>query len=596
MKKISKKVSSNNKTRYTWDLSKLYSSPTDPQIEIDMQKAEKIYADFAQKFGSKDTSYIHNDEQLLTALKEYEQLHIHALPKPIVYFFYQQSLNSSDSAISAQNALLSTRLAKASSLVTFFPIVVGSIVTSRQKEILKNSTFKHFHFLLTCMFTDAKHLLSSAEEKISALKNLPARELWVDHNKKILNSQTIIWNKKVITLNEAFELVTQQKTSVLRRKLADLVYVKLKEVAVFSEGEINAIFTDKKIEDELRNYPTPYAETVRQYRNEIQVVENLRTIVTDGFHIAHRFFRIKAKLLKQKKLYYSDRGAHIGEVKGSYSFDDSVNRLKDIFGGVDTKYASIIKKYIDGRYIDVYPRQGKTGGAYCSSTYQTPVYILLNHVDSLRSFTTLAHELGHAFHSELSENQGPVYSNYSYALAETASTLFEGVAIDSVLNSLPEKDQIILLHDKINESVATIFRQIACFNFELDLHQAIRTKGFVPKEEIAELHNKNMLAYLGPLFKMEPDNGYMFVSWSHIRRFFYVYSYAFGLIVSRALLHRYKQDPSFWKKIEQFLSAGGSESPEDILKHIGIDVTAPTFFKEGLKSVEEDIDKLEALL
>ncbi len=161
---------------------------------------------------------------------------------------------------------------------------------------------------------------------------------------------------------------------------------------------------------------------------------------------------------------------------------------------------------------------------------------------------------------------------------------------------LSPKEQLIALHDKIASSINTIFRQIACFNFELDLHNSIRDKGSLSKEEIAALMNKHMAAYLGPVFSMQEDDGYFFVYWSHVRRFFYVYSYAFGEIVSSALYQMYKKDNSFKEKVKQFLSMGGSDSPENIFKSIGIDVTKPEFFEEGLKKIEKDIDTLESLL
>jgi oligoendopeptidase F len=224
-----------------------------------------------------------------------------------------------------------------------------------------------------------------------------------------------------------------------------------------------------------------------------------------------------------------------------------------------------------------------------------PTFVLLNHIDDLYSLKTFAHEMGHAFHAELSKGQGPIYCSYSTSLAETASTLFETIAGDAIYESLPDKEKIILLHDRISDSIASIFRQIACFNYENEIHQTIRTKGYMSKEELADAHNKHMQAYLGPALKMTRDDGYMFVSWMHLRYFFYVYSYAYGLLVSKALLRRYRKDKSFWKKIEQFLSAGGKDSPENILKEIGIDVSKPDFWKEGLKEIEDDIKKLEKL-
>jgi oligoendopeptidase F len=204
--------------------------------------------------------------------------------------------------------------------------------------------------------------------------------------------------------------------------------------------------------------------------------------------------------------------------------------------------------------------------------------------------------MGHAFHTELSKPQGPIYSSYSFSLAETASTFFESLAFEEIVESLPEKQRVIALHNQIDDDISTIFRQVACFNFENDIHNIVRKNGYISKEELADLHNKNMKAYLGPVFKMNHDDGYSFVQWWHIRQFFYVYSYAYGQLVSKALLRRYKKDKGFIKSIEKFLSAGGKDTPENILKEIGIDVTSGQLFQEGIDQIAEDIKRLERLI
>jgi oligoendopeptidase F len=221
--------------------------------------------------------------------------------------------------------------------------------------------------------------------------------------------------------------------------------------------------------------------------------------------------------------------------------------------------------------------------------------VMLNHTEDIQAVSTMAHEMGHAFHSELSKSQSPIYQDYTISVAEVASTLFENFAFEEMLGKLSEKEKVIALHNQINDDVSTIFRQIACFNFELELHKTIREKGSIPKEEIAKMLNKHMKSYLGPIMKLTDNDGYFFVKWSHIRNFFYVYSYAYGQIISKALYARYKEDKSFLSKIEQFLSAGGSKSPEQIFKDIGIDVSKPEFFEAGLKQVEADIKLLEQL-
>jgi oligoendopeptidase F len=127
------------------------------------------------------------------------------------------------------------------------------------------------------------------------------------------------------------------------------------------------------------------------------------------------------------------------------------------------------------------------------------------------------------------------------------------------------------------------------------MHKHIREKGLVPKEQLALLMNNHMSSYLGRAVKLAPDDGYYFVGWGHIRRFFYVYSYVFGQIVSKALYAEYKKDKTYMEKIITFLSLGGSMSPEMIFKHIGIDVTKPDFFLAGLQSIKDDIKRLEEL-
>jgi oligoendopeptidase F len=578
-----------------WNLGLLYKSPTDPQIEKDMRGIEKMCEDFAGTYGSRQV-YLTDEKILLNALVEYEKLLAHLECKPYLYFHSLKDIDATNQVATAQLQLLSNRMAQATNKILFFEISLGKLGQKEQAALLKSPALAHFHVFLSRIFDDARHTLSEAEEKILNLKSLPAREMWIEGNNRILNVKNVTWKGKKLPLAEAEQKIHTIVNAKERYALAGLVSKQYEDAASFAEAEINAVYSNKKIDDELRKYTTPYEDTVRSYRNNADVVENLVKIVTDFFPLAHRFFKVKSRLLGLKKLRYPDRKISIGKITKKFSFDDSARIFKDVVRGIDPKYEAIFDSYLRNGQIDVAPRIGKTGGAYCLSTYQNPTFVLLNHMDSLGSFSTLAHEMGHAFHSELSQSQGPIYSAYSTSLAETASTLFETIAIDAVAETLSEKEQIIALHNRINDDIATIFRQIACFNFEKELHQAVRTRGYVTKEEIADLHNKHMKAYLGPAFEFGREDGYFFVTWSHIRRFFYVYSYAYGQLVSKALVRRYRQDTEFWKKIEQYLSAGGKDSPENILKEIGIDVTKPEFWKEGLKEIEESIERLEKMV
>ena len=592
MPKISKKKMP---SRPEWNLGLLYKSPSDPQIEKDVIHFEKLVDDFAKEFDVPQKKYLSDSEAMLKALTAYEESVRESEKKFALYFYFFRDIDASNRQIDPGISRLEGRMAQVMNKIAFFKMSLGQITSAHKKRFISDPRLKHFQIFLSRIFDDSRYQLSLPEEKIMNLKSIPAFNMWTSGNERLLNIKTVEWKKKQLPLAQALSMSNQLAKAADRAALSSSIARTLKTVSPFSEAEINAIYTDKKINDDLRGFKAPYEDTVREYRNDPAVVENLVRAVSDNFRIAHRFHKIKAKLLKLKSLSYSDRAAKIGKVRTRFTFSKSAEILMDVFGKLDPRFAQIIETSLKEGRVDAYPRAGKKSGAYCWSSYSCPTFVLLNHTDNLGAFTTFAHEFGHVFHGEFSKSQGALYCSNSMSLAETASTLFQTIALDAIYDTLPDHEKMIVLHDRINDDIATIFRQIACFNFENDIHTAVRTKGYISALEIAELHNKNMQAYLGPMFTMKPDDGYYFVHWSHIRRFFYVYSYAYGQLVSKAMLRRYKADPSFWKSIEKFLSAGGKDSPENILKEIGIDVSKPDFWMEGLKEIEEDIAKLEKL-
>lgn len=221
--------------------------------------------------------------------------------------------------------------------------------------------------------------------------------------------------------------------------------------------------------------------------------------------------------------------------------------------------------------------------------------VLLNHVDDVRSLTTFAHEMGHAVHTERSKQQPTRYQEYSTATAETASTLFENLVFEAMLERLSEKQQLSALHDKLSDEMATIMRQIAFFNFERELHETIRRDGGMTKEEMAACMSRHLRAYLGPRVSVTDRDGYMFVYVPHFRMFFYVYTYAYGILISNVLSAQWKTQGKSIDAIDTFLTAGGSASPEAIFKQIGIDTADPAFFTRGLAALDAKVDRLEKL-
>jgi len=581
-------------TKSEWNLSQLYKTPDDPQINIDISKAEKAYAFFAKKYKNKN-SYLNQENALHEALLDYKKLSDIPVYKSLFYLSLLQDLDSKNQEVRAKINLLSQRLQKMDNLTTFFSLNISKIPKKNQKKFLSSKKLSEYRYMLEKMFESGRFTLTEKEENILSLKSITSSHMWVDALTKVLNKQTVLYKGKNLNLAKADSLIQEISSQKERIELHNKIMDRCITLGDLAESELNAIVTNKKINDELRGFKEPYDSTILSYENDKETILNLVKVVTENFHISKRFYKTKAKMLGVKKLYYADRAVSVGKTKKIITFEESYKTLLNLFDSIDSDFAKILNSFVENGQIDAYPKEGKTSGAYCSHQHGLPSFVLLNHADNVDSMMTFAHEMGHAIHSEFSKTQSVFYEHYSMSTAEVASTLFEQFLFYSQFENLSKEEQIITLHDKIQDDVATIFRQIACFNFEFEMHNTIREKGSMTKEELSTLMNKHMKNYLGEFHLTEKD-GYIFVKWPHLRNFFYVYSYAFGQLASKALYQNYKKDKSYIVQIKKFLSLGGSMSPEDIFKSIGVDVKKPEFWMEGLRNIEQDIVTLEKLV
>ncbi|MBI2410044.1 M3 family oligoendopeptidase [Candidatus Kaiserbacteria bacterium] len=576
-----------------WDLTSLYEGLEDARIERDQKQADRVVAAFAGKYRAR-TDYLKNPAALAKAIGEYEQIFQLPASRAGYYASFRKELNVEDKGAEALAAKLDERGTKRGNLILFFALKLGKIPKAVQKKFLASPALKDYRYWLAQLFESAKYDLSELEEKVISLLGDVSFGRWVQATENILNKKTVSFAGAILPLAEAEAKIQNLPTEERRRLYASVreVYEGVSDIA---ESEINAIYMTKKVEDELRGYKRPFDATIRGYQNDPKTILALVDAVHAHASISHRFYEVKRRLLNVDSLVYADRSAHIGELKTKVPFDEAVRIVREAFGSLDARYAEIFDRLLDKAQVDVFPKRGKSGGAFCASGVTVPTYILLNHIDNFESLKTLAHEMGHAIHAERSKEQRPLYQGLPISTAETASTFFETAALHKVIGMLPTEERIVALHDMVQDNISTVFRQIACFRFEQALHGAVRKNGYVPKEQISELMNIHMKEYLGPAFELEQVDGYFFVHWSHIRRFFYVYSYAYGQLISKALYEKVSADPSYIKKVDGFLSAGESRSPYEIFKSCGIDTKKPDIFVEGLESIERDVAELERL-
>lgn len=590
-----------------WDLSPLLKSDNDPTVSSRRKEVEKRASVFIKKWKS-SSEYLQNPSTLRKALDEYEELSKGTFGKGEMsggnnegYYFWlrsQQDLN--DPKIKAKYNSAEEFSKKVANELIFFDHSLSKIPEKKQNEFLKSPELKKYKHYLEKLFASAKHLLSEESEKIMSLKESPANDKWTNMVAGFIakESQIVLTDQGLQKkhFEEILSLMNNQD-----KKIRDAAAEKFNEIMLkhsdVAEAEINAILANKKINDELRKFPQ--ANSARLLADDIseKFVSVLQSAVSEKFKTAQDFYKLKASLLSQKKLQYHERNIAYGNISKKYSYEDSINLVYEVFSNLDSKFAEILKRFVDNSQIDVFPRKGKRGGAFCVYWLIThPTYIMLNHTNELNDVRTLAHELGHGINNELiKESQHALYFGTPTSTAEVASTFMEDFVFDRLLKEANDELKLSLLMQKLNNDISTIFRQIACYNFEIELHKEFRKQGYLSKEEIGKIFQKHMSSYMGEFVEQSPGSENWWVYWSHIRQFFYVYSYSSGLLISKALQNKVKSNPEYIQKVKQFLSAGLSDSPENIFKSIGIDITKKEFWLSGLKEVQNLLEETEKL-
>jgi oligoendopeptidase F len=378
----------------------------------------------------------------------------------------------------------------------------------------------------------------------------------------------------------------------------------------FCESELNAFYTHKKITDELRGYKKPYSATLMGHEVDEKTMLAVVEAVKGRMDIPRRFFALKKKLLEKagslkpgEKMRLYDTNAplpssdRLSLSEPGLSFEQGYETVRAAYAGIDADSVRIYEDAFRKGQVDVYAKKGKGGGGFHSKTVGAPGVILLNYVPDRRSQFTLAHEMGHFLHSTYSERyQRPIYQHYSTAAAEVASTFGEQVLFHHVLPTVSGEEKRVLLHENVLENITAVFRVIADYTCEDELYARVYSEGYLPMDEVTKTYVESRKQYVGDSVELTPNDGYRVVYTSHFRLKYYWYSYAFGCLIARALYARVQKDPAYITQVKQFLSAGGSDSPKNIFKKIGIDITKPSFWQEGIDAIEKDLAEFEKLV
>jgi oligoendopeptidase F len=331
------------------------------------------------------------------------------------------------------------------------------------------------------------------------------------------------------------------------------------------------------------------------------VYENLVNTVNDNLHLLHRYVKLRRKVLGLEKLHMYDLFTPlVKNVKMEIPYAEAQDYVLKGLAPLGEEYNNVLKEGFENRWVDVYENKGKRSGAYSSGAYGTNPYILMNWQDNVNNLFTLAHEFGHSVHSYYTRKTQPYpYGSYSIFVAEVASTCNEALLNDYMLKTIDdEQKRLYLLNHYLEGFRGTVFRQTMFAEFEHMIHQKAQNNEALTADSLTKDYYELNKKYFGEAdIEIDEEIG---LEWSRIPHFYYnyyVYQYATGFSAATALSKQILEEgqPAVDRYID-FLKAGSSDYPIEVLKKAGVDMTSSKPIEDALKVFEEKLNEMEAML
>ena len=352
----------------------------------------------------------------------------------------------------------------------------------------------------------------------------------------------------------------------------------------------------------VRNYQSAREAALSNNNIPESVYDNLVNTVNKNLHLLHKYVKLRKKVLGVDELHMYDLYTPlVKDVEMKVTYEEAKEMVLKGLAPLGEEYQEILKEGFENRWVDVVENKGKRSGAYSSGAYGTNPYILMNWQDNVNKLFTLAHEFGHSVHSYYTrKNQPYTYGDYSIFVAEVASTCNEALLNDYLLKTIDdEQKRIYLLNHYLEGFRGTVFRQTMFAEFEHLIHQKEQNGEALTAEMLTkEYYELNKKYFGGDDIVIDEQIG---LEWSRIPHFYYnyyVYQYATGFSAATALSAQILEEgkPAVERYIKNFLSAGSSDYPIEVLKKAGVDMTSSQPIEAALKVFEEKLNELESLL
>lgn len=504
-------------------------------------------------------------------------------------------------ALSEKSKKLSVDTGEALSFIT--PEIL-SLSDEELNRFVNAPELAFYKLTLEEMVRQKAHVLSKAEEALIAqVGNISSAPGTIF---SLLNNADLKFPKVKNEKGEEVELThgsyiqfLESKNRDVRREAFKAVYDTYGKQKNTLAATLSANVNKNIFYARARKYPSTLEMSLFGDNIPKEVYTNLIGTIHEALPLLQRYMNLRKKLLKVDELHMYDLFAPlVDEFDMNITYDEAKKTVADALHPLGEEYLHVLRDSFDKGWIDIYENEGKRSGAYSWGAYGTHPYVLLNHKDNLNSMFTLAHEMGHAMHSYLSDtNQEYRYAQYTIFLAEVASTLNEALLMDYLLKkSTDPKEKMYLLTYYADQFRTTVFRQTMFAEFELLIHERAEAGESLTPQDFSRIYYDLNVKYHGKDMAVDKD---IEMEWARIPHFynsFYVYKYATGFSAATSFSKQIIEEgqPAVDRYLG-FLKSGGSDFSINILKKAGVDMSSPEPIRQAMDVFKSLIEQMEEL-
>ncbi|MBP9120993.1 MAG: oligoendopeptidase F [Ignavibacterium sp.] len=587
--------------QYKWNLTDIYSS--DEEWEIDFNFVEESIIGYAQFEGRITDSSV----TLLACLKFDEEIGM-KLERLYLYSMLAKDSDMRNTKYQGMDdrikqiyskVLTASSFIKPELLKTDEEKLIGLINSNPDLKIYKQSFDDLLRFRKHTLEREQEELLAMASEVTQVPYN--TYSLFTNADLKFPKVKDEQGNELEMSHSRFYSALYSKDRSYRERAFKSYLKPFMENVNSFS-SLFNGNLKSNIFYAKARKYNSAREAALFKNNIPISVYDNLVEAVNKNIAPMYRWASLKKKLLKIDELHPYDVYVTLFDQKleKKYSYEESKQIVNDSLKIMGEDYLTSLNKAFDNRWVDVYETKAKRSGAYSSgTTFGVHPYVLLNWTDLLNDVFTLAHEMGHNMHSYYTGLHQPyTYANYSIFLAEVASTFNENLLLDHLIKiSESIEEKLFLLEKYLNNITTTVYRQVMFAEFESLTHYKAESGEALTPDVLCKLYKDVYQKYWGPEMKIDEEESYTWARVPHFYYNFYVYQYATGFAASEALALKVKSDgePAVQKYLD-FLKAGSSDYPINILDKAGVNMNSQEPILAVTTKMNQIIDEIENLI